>query len=61
MAILMMPLSTVAPTTAHRIGYRRSVAMGMLLLAAGLGAAVYTGRRDVHTAVGGSDRPDIVE
>jgi EmrB/QacA subfamily drug resistance transporter len=36
MAVLMMPLSTVAPTIAHRIGYRRTVVTGMLLVAAGM-------------------------
>jgi len=36
MAALMMPLSTVAPTIAHRIGYRRTVATGMVLVAAGM-------------------------
>lgn len=36
MAAVMMPLSTTAPTIAHRIGYRRTVITGMLLLAAGL-------------------------
>ncbi|MGE0140732.1 MAG: MFS transporter [Ilumatobacteraceae bacterium] len=33
MAVAMMPLSTMAPTIAHRIGYRRTVATGMLLIA----------------------------
>ncbi len=36
MALLMMPLSTAAPTIAHRLGYRRTVVTGMLLIAAGL-------------------------
>ena len=36
MAVLMMPLSTIAPTIAHRIGYRRTVATGMVLLATGM-------------------------
>jgi MFS family permease len=36
MAVLMMPLSTVAPTIAHRIGYRRTVVTGMVLVAAGM-------------------------
>ena len=36
MAVMMMPLSTVAPTIAHKIGYRRTVVTGMLTLAAGL-------------------------
>ena len=36
MAVLMMPLSTVAPTIAHRIGYRRTVVAGMAILAGGL-------------------------
>ena len=36
MAIMMMPLSTVAPTIAHKVGYRRTVVTGMLTLAAGL-------------------------
>jgi EmrB/QacA subfamily drug resistance transporter len=36
MALLMMPLSTAAPTLAQRFGYRRTVATGMLLLTAGL-------------------------
>lgn len=37
MALVMMPISTVAPTVAHRIGYRLTVVVGMLLLAAGVG------------------------
>lgn len=36
MAVLMMPLSTLAPTIAHRIGYRRTVVTGMVLMAGGL-------------------------
>jgi len=36
MAIMMMPLSTVAPTIAHKVGYRRTVITGMLTLAGGL-------------------------
>lgn len=36
MAIVVMPLSTIAPTIAHRVGYRRTLVTGMLLLAAGL-------------------------
>ena len=47
MAVMMMPLSTVAPTIAHRFGYRRTVATGMVLLATGLGllaALTDTGR-----------------
>lgn len=36
MAVLMMPLSAVAPTLAHRFGYRHVVATGLLLLATGL-------------------------
>lgn len=36
MAVLMMPLSTVAPTIAHRIGYRHTVATGMLSTATGM-------------------------
>jgi EmrB/QacA subfamily drug resistance transporter len=36
MAVLMMPLSTIAPTVAHRIGNRRTVATGMVLLATGM-------------------------
>ena len=39
MAVMMMPLSTVAPTIAHKIGYRRTVVTGMLTLAAGLALA----------------------
>ena len=37
MALVMMPLSTIAPTIAQRAGYRRTVVAGMLLLAGGLG------------------------
>ncbi len=37
MALLMMPLSVVAPTIAERVGLRRTLAIGMLLLAAGFG------------------------
>jgi fucose permease len=33
---MMMPLSTIAPTIAHRVGYRRTVASGMTTLAVGL-------------------------
>lgn len=36
MAVLMMPLSTAAPTIAERFGYRRTVATGMALLTTGL-------------------------
>ena len=36
MALMMMPLSTTAPTIAHKVGYRRTVIAGMLILAAGL-------------------------
>ena len=36
MAAMMMPLSTTAPTIAERIGFRRTLVTGMLLLAAGL-------------------------
>jgi EmrB/QacA subfamily drug resistance transporter len=36
MAAMMMPLSTTAPTIAERIGFRRTLVTGMLLLSAGL-------------------------
>lgn len=36
MAIMMMPLSTIAPTIAERIGFRRTLVTGMLLMSAGL-------------------------
>ena len=36
MAVMMMPLSTIAPTIAHKVGYRRTVVTGMLTVAAGL-------------------------
>ncbi len=36
MALIMMPLSTIAPTIAERIGFRRTLVTGMLLLAGGL-------------------------
>lgn len=36
MALVMMPLSTVAPTVAERIGFRRTLVTGMLLMSAGL-------------------------
>ena len=36
MAVVMMPLSTIAPTIAHRIGYRRTVATGMIFVAGGM-------------------------
>ena len=36
MAIMMMPLSTIAPTIAERVGFRRTLVTGMLLMAAGL-------------------------
>ena len=37
MAAVMMPLSTVAPTIAERIGFRKTLVTGMLAMAAGLG------------------------
>jgi len=37
MAAVMMPLSTAAPTIAERVGFRRTLVLGMLLMAAGLG------------------------
>jgi EmrB/QacA subfamily drug resistance transporter len=36
LAIIMMPLSTIAPTIAERVGFRRTLVTGMLLLTAGL-------------------------
>jgi EmrB/QacA subfamily drug resistance transporter len=36
MAIMMMPLSTIAPTIAERVGFRRTLVTGMLLIATGL-------------------------
>jgi len=36
MAVAMMPLSTMAPTIAHRVGYRRTVVTGMTLIAVAL-------------------------
>jgi EmrB/QacA subfamily drug resistance transporter len=36
MAAVMMPLSTVAPTIAERIGFRKTLITGMLAMAAGL-------------------------
>ena len=36
MAVMMMPLSTIAPTIAERIGFRRTLVTGMLMLAGGL-------------------------
>lgn len=36
MAIMMMPLSTIAPAIAERVGFRRTLVTGMLLMAAGL-------------------------
>lgn len=36
MAILLMPLSTVAPTIADRFGYRRTLVTGLLVIAAGM-------------------------
>ncbi len=36
MAIMMMPLSTIAPTIAERVGFRRTLVTGMLLMSAGL-------------------------
>jgi predicted MFS family arabinose efflux permease len=36
MAAVMMPLSTTAPTIAERVGFRRTLVTGMLLMAAGL-------------------------
>jgi len=46
MAIMMMPLSTVAPTIAHKVGYRRTVITGMLTLAGGLTLLAFLA--DVH-------------
>lgn len=37
LAVLMMPLAAVAPTLAHRFGFRRTVVSGMPMLAIGLG------------------------
>ncbi len=36
MAIMMMPLSTIAPSIAEKFGFRRTLVTGMLALAAGL-------------------------
>jgi Na+/melibiose symporter-like transporter len=36
MAVMMMPLSTIAPTIAERFGFRRTLVTGMLAMAAGL-------------------------
>jgi EmrB/QacA subfamily drug resistance transporter len=36
MAAVMMPLSTTAPTIAERVGFRRTLVIGMLLMATGL-------------------------
>lgn len=36
MALMMMPLSVVAPTIAQRVGYRATVATGMTLLSTGM-------------------------
>jgi len=36
LAFMMMPLSTIAPTIAERVGFRRTVIAGMLLIATGL-------------------------
>jgi len=36
MAIMMMPLSTIAPTIAERFGFRRTLVTGMLAMATGL-------------------------
>lgn len=36
MAVVMMPLSTVAPTIAERVGFRRTLVVGMGLLTIGL-------------------------
>jgi EmrB/QacA subfamily drug resistance transporter len=36
MAVMMMPLSTIAPTIAHKVGYRRTVITGMLTVAGAL-------------------------
>ncbi len=36
MAVMMMPLSTVAPTIAERFGFRRTLVTGMLAVATGL-------------------------
>lgn len=36
MAVMMMPLSTIAPTIAERFGFRRTLVIGMLTMAIGL-------------------------
>ena len=36
MAVMMMPLSTIAPTIAERFGFRRTLVTGMLAIATGL-------------------------
>jgi len=36
MAVMMLPLSTVAPTIAERVGFRRTLVIGTLTIAAGL-------------------------
>jgi len=36
MAVMMMPLSTIAPTIAERFGFRRTLVTGMLAMATGL-------------------------
>jgi Na+/melibiose symporter-like transporter len=38
MVVAMMPLSIIAPSIAQRVGFRRTVVTGMLLLAAGVAA-----------------------
>jgi EmrB/QacA subfamily drug resistance transporter len=46
MAVMMMPLSTVAPTIAERFGFRRTLVAGMLAMTAGL--ALLAAQADIH-------------
>ncbi|MEZ5244939.1 MAG: MFS transporter [Acidimicrobiales bacterium] len=46
MALVMMPLSVVAPTIAARLGYERTLVTGMLLLATGLTLIAFLANTD---------------
>jgi len=46
MAIMMLPLSTVAPTIAERFGFRRTLGTGMLAIAVGLVVFAVVADRD---------------
>lgn len=46
MAVMMLPLSTVAPSIAERFGFRRTLVTGTLTMAVGLGALAFMADTD---------------